>query len=393
MTIFRTRFTRILKPGLVLLTSTMLALGMSEAVVRRLAPQGVAVPWQDEIDGVRMSRPNVDGRHAIPHTFDVTVSTNAQRFRGRGATDVYPDPATLRVVALGDSFTFGWGADDHNAYPAALERLLQRRFAQSNARVEVLNAGNGGTGTGEQALLFDLYAKTFSPTVVILGVNANDVDDDSDRNLFELRSDGQVYPRPRQQIRAADSRVRLIRSLVNGVPGYSLIAQHSQLFGLLRNQSSRILTQTRKREFADSDAGKNHESVMPSQDGLQIMAGEILWLKSRVEEVNARLVVVFLPPRNVVDPESVSATAGRTGAAAIVETLQDACAWSGIPFADLTQRLRQRWSQTPDLYFAGLDTHPTPAGYEAIAQGVSELLESSGNLALSGVRRASHAPR
>jgi lysophospholipase L1-like esterase len=374
--------------GLLFIGSTVLALGIAEGIVRKFAPQGVAVPWQDEIDGIRVSRPNVQGRHAIPNTFDVTVSTNAQRFRGRQTSALKRDPGTLRIATLGDSFTFGWGADDDKTYPAVLRRLIEERHvgkSETKLNVEVLNAGNGGTGTGEQALLYDVYVKKFAPQIVILGVNPTDIDDDSERNLFALESDGRVYPRPPQQIQAADSQVRSVRKVANSFPGYAFIVQRSQLFGLMRNQFSKLLSQTRKQAFANSVAEEKIEPKVEFQDALQRMAAEILWLKFSVEETNGLLVVVFLPTRDVLDEQLASAQPStRTKAAEIVKTLQKTSGQYGIPFADITEHLTKRWGKKSDLYFSGLDTHPTPAGYEAIAEGVYALLESSGLVLGSG---------
>jgi len=388
----KTKISNAVNCGLLFIGSTVLALGIAEAVVRKFAPQGVAVPWQDEIDGIRVSSPNVHGRHAIPKTFDVTVSTNAQRFRGHDDSKVKPDSGTLRIATLGDSFTFGWGADDEKTYPAALEKLLEKRhLVKHYAKVEVLNAGNGGTGTGEQALLYDLYVKKFSPKIVILAVNPTDSNDDAERHLFELHSDGRVYPRPRQQIQAADSPVRLVRKVVNNLPGYSFIVQHSQLVGLLRNQLSQILAQTRKQAFASSVAEREIKSSSTFQKGLHVMAAEILWLNSRVKEMNGQVVVAFLPTRDLIDQQLASTQpSARTRAVAMIQTLQKTCDQNGIPFADLTEPFSQRWSQKPDLYFSGLDTHPTPAGYEAIAQGVNALLESSGTLTVLSDKLVSH---
>jgi lysophospholipase L1-like esterase len=121
------------------------------------------------------------------------------------------------------------------------------------------------------------------------------------------------------------------------------------------------------------------------------MAAEILWLNSRVKEMNGQVVVAFPPTRDLIDQQLASTQpSARTRAVAMIQTLQKTCDQNGIPFADLTEPFSQRWSQKPDLYFSGLDTHPTPAGYEAIAQGVNALLESSGTLTVLSDKLVSH---
>jgi hypothetical protein len=231
----------------VISTGTFIGLLICEAIVRSFVPQAVAVPWQDQINGITVSRPNVQGRHAIPHTFDVTVSINPQRFRGRTHTRVNSETGTIRIAVLGDSFTFGWGANDDETYPAQLERILLYHLNEraSGTTVEVINAGNGGNGTGEQVLLFETWVKQFHPKLIVLTVNSTDVDDDRAKQSFLLDRDGKAKPRPITDLRAADENLRFFRRAINSVPGYGFIVQHSQLMSLVRNAFSQILARTR----------------------------------------------------------------------------------------------------------------------------------------------------
>ena len=70
----------------------------------------------------------------VSSEFDTRLTTNDLGFRGAPyRKDAYP-----KVLALGDSFTMGFGVDDEDTYPAKLEVLLQRS-GRSNA--QVLNGG------------------------------------------------------------------------------------------------------------------------------------------------------------------------------------------------------------------------------------------------------------
>ncbi|OGB95519.1 MAG: hypothetical protein A2Z31_05045 [candidate division NC10 bacterium RBG_16_65_8] len=51
---------------------------------------------------------------------------------------------SLRIIALGDSLTYGYGVAAEEAYPAVLERELGKRFA-----VEVLNLGVAGAQSAD----------------------------------------------------------------------------------------------------------------------------------------------------------------------------------------------------------------------------------------------------
>jgi lysophospholipase L1-like esterase len=60
-----------------------------------------------------------------------------------------PSPEAELVVLLGDSYTFGWGVDTEETYPAFLD---ERLAAESGSAVRVLNLGVGGYGLTQASL-------------------------------------------------------------------------------------------------------------------------------------------------------------------------------------------------------------------------------------------------
>lgn len=368
------------------LVSTGAALLLIEAGVRLFAPQNISVPWHDEFNGIQCSRPNVHGRHMSPGIFDVTVSINAQRFRGRGNTEYEPAPGVVRIAVLGDSFAFGWGVEDNEAYPAQLERDLQG--GPRPLAVEVVNAGNNNTGTGEQAIWYDVWVKRFHPHVVILTVYANDVDDDLGRRLFVLDKNGGASPRPTRQLHHADrSRCRL-RHIVNAVPGYAFLTQRSHLLCLLRTRISGFLARRRKKTFAKTSSPAESESKTNTQpapdrfrgEGLPLLTGEIKWLRDRVQKAGGRLAIVFVPGRETVYPSEMPTNdERRRRSETIVATLGPFCARGGVPFCDTTALLRTQAAGREDmLYFRGIDDHMTASGNRVLAESVAQLLMAEG---------------
>ena len=57
--------------------------------------------------------------------FTCLVSINGLGFRGDEFA-VARTPGVRRILAIGDSFTYGWGVDGAAAWPAMLERALAR---------------------------------------------------------------------------------------------------------------------------------------------------------------------------------------------------------------------------------------------------------------------------
>ena len=107
----------------------------------------------------RLFRPG--GRYLI------TLILTMAGLLGSSALSAAGDP--LRILALGDSLTAGYGLPAEDSFPAQLERALRER----GYAVEVLNAGvSGDTTTGGLARLD--WALAEEPDAVILALGAND---------------------------------------------------------------------------------------------------------------------------------------------------------------------------------------------------------------------------
>jgi lysophospholipase L1-like esterase len=76
------------------------------------------------------------------------------------------------ILALGESTTFGWGVQDHETYPARLERFFLEKDA-----VEVINAGVPSY-TSSQVLIFlqeILDQKIVKPDLILINILWNDI--------------------------------------------------------------------------------------------------------------------------------------------------------------------------------------------------------------------------
>lgn len=100
-----------------------------------------------------------------------SVALNADGFRddefpaARGAN-------TIRIIALGDSWTFGHNAQLEQTYPARLRALLKLDFPQKN--IEVLNLGMLAYTSHEGLRLLQQKALGLQPDIVLIGYSMND---------------------------------------------------------------------------------------------------------------------------------------------------------------------------------------------------------------------------
>jgi lysophospholipase L1-like esterase len=105
---------------------------------------------------------------------DVPIRTNSLGLRS--ADVAQPKPAGIfRILALGDSVTFGWGLRGEDAYPSQLASLLAT--LRPNQRFEVVNAGVSGYGTWQQARWLEEAGLALQPDVVVVQAHLNDASD------------------------------------------------------------------------------------------------------------------------------------------------------------------------------------------------------------------------
>jgi lysophospholipase L1-like esterase len=335
----------------------------------------------DQVNGVLAPLPNVHGRHFVPGLYDTTLSFNSQRFRGQQVYTPEPGPHVLRIVTLGASFTFGSGANDVDAYPFQLQSILQERSQRDgwNRTIEVINAGIAGSVAAEQALWYENWVRNFHPDVVVLGVGCAA---DHPTGLFQLNDNGSVTPRVRSDLQAAGSEASAVRKLVHRVPGFIFLAEHSELFNLFRLAEGEAIRH--KRDAALGADASASDPTSPTEDlldkELRFETGEVTWLKQRVDESGAGFAVVVLPCReNVYPSQSRFAPRIRKEYPLVVKALRDVSMAQGIPFTELSPLFIEKAKGEHPLYYDGkFETHPTPAGYRVIAEGVADFLVEQG---------------
>lgn len=116
-----------------------------------------------------MSHEHAPHREAV--LMGVPVRTNSMGLRDREFSPEKP-PGVHRILVLGDSMTFGWGARQEDTYPKVLERLLNG----DGHRYEVINAGVGNYNSAQEVAYFRERGLLLQPDEVILGFYINDAE-------------------------------------------------------------------------------------------------------------------------------------------------------------------------------------------------------------------------
>jgi lysophospholipase L1-like esterase len=119
------------------------------------------------------SRANLEDE-LVRSEFRTRVVTNELGFREPRLPGPKPD-GTTRIVALGDSFTHGYGVEEDEAFPRVLEELLDEH--DERRRYEVINLGvPGSCPLDYEANLRDV-GLAYEPDLVVVSVMGNDVND------------------------------------------------------------------------------------------------------------------------------------------------------------------------------------------------------------------------
>jgi len=129
--------------------------------------ESTLIPWT--------LKPNATA-HFVALDFDTEVTINSFGLRDKNRT-LEKDNNTYRILILGDSFTYGFGVNNNESYPAVLEELLNKPDSDTELEFEVWNAGFASGYTEDT---FYLYLREvglqFHHDMIIVGLYVeNDV--------------------------------------------------------------------------------------------------------------------------------------------------------------------------------------------------------------------------
>jgi len=155
-------------------------------------------------------------------TYDVAI--NAQGYRD----DPFGEKKAFRIVALGDSATFGWDVEAAEAWPQVLERLLR----ESGREVEVLNLGVPGYSS-HQGLLLLPEVWELKPDLLLVAYGRNDELDTafSPTDHARGRTDAELMPGDRIVEPPPRSLLQRLRASALYRLALRLIAEHKSAPG------------------------------------------------------------------------------------------------------------------------------------------------------------------
>ncbi len=336
--------------------SLIFSLGVGELGLRI-----VDHPWSKPlIDFNRWYEPSERYGHQLVKGFEgpgplhVPVTINSLGFRDSEHVKT-KEPGVVRVLGLGDSFTFGWGVPLEQTFLKQLEQMLAHRTGRA---VEIFNTGVPGWGLNQYYICLKDFGLEYAPDIVVVGYWPDDLTGPPVGRM-SLTPDAHWEGETGVQLRGG-------------------ILHHSRMFNFLhhladqikyRNRSTRIpylhdvdarrAEWTTRPQFLISDPGPEDTA----RYGL-FLRDHLLRLKRLVTNHGASLVVVFIPDYSqLFHPEFQHINRVMKGTA---EQL-------GIDFVDMTPIYEATEAVQPN-YFWPLDGHTNETGHQAIAEALTPMM-------------------
>ncbi len=167
------------------LLSIFFTLLLAELAIRIVLPQDKMVTWLEMHEqGFMMNQINGNSFQELDSRV-ASYTFTEQRLRGSNK-DRVPEQ---RILAIGDSFTFGLLLDEERTY---IHHLNQRLLNSGNDLTFILNGGVGGAGLADWPLWLETFGENIQPDKVLYFLNVHDIDRALSKNLFVLQNDSLI---------------------------------------------------------------------------------------------------------------------------------------------------------------------------------------------------------
>ena len=281
------------------------------------------------------------------------VQVNEHGLRGSGVA-TRPPPGVHRVLALGDSVTFGEGLEAEEAFPALLARELA---ARTGARYEVLNAGVEGYNAETELAFLEERGLALGPETAVVAFNLNDYD-----YAPVLGPLGILTRDPAARVST--------RSLANVSEFYFLLRWLATTRGRpLGDARTAGFTPRPGERFSDLDryvsALRKRYYAHPSDGCWQVMVDALRGLGETARAHRLRLVIAILPDGDQVgvpDPDLLPQ-----------RKVLAICAEAALDCLDLYPVFAAA-APHGELFFDIM--HPNAAGHRVVARALAEHLRS-----------------
>ena len=342
----------------ILLVTISLSIGLlcAELVLRVALPQNLSGSWRMvDPSGLVLNKTSGKAQHQLG---DTIVQYRFGEFHNRMLANSSANEHRDRILVLGDSFTFGWLLADGKTYVDRLQQAFPSKM--------FINAAAGGWGTADHAKYIELFCTQIHPKLIVIFLNTDDIGRAYRSPLYKLENGKLVQGDPPRQNR--------LKTLLNSLPLYSWLLEHSHLVTLVRQVflsdlvvRGKEASKEQKFEFGPTTLLANPDEVVSA-----VILGKKLFQKIKIDTENcgADLKVFYTgwasthDPINDLDPTMVFLREAKHSGF---------FAHARIDYIDLTdtESMQPVYKDRKSHTVPG-DGHPNAKGAEAIYSAVRE---------------------
>ncbi len=364
---FKRKSTRLLI-ALLVVASVATSVIFGEIVVRMFFPQKLSLnvtQWDPYVGFVNI--PNIEGSSKT-QDFMMHIKINSRGLRDR-EFDLSKPPGTFRIGVFGDSFTFGEGVQNEEAYPKVLENFLRHdtQLLQSLTNVEVINFGIGKTGTSQQFALYQQEGAKYELDYVILGFLSGNDFADNWGGVFSLRDDKLVHNATNY------SSVRKIQQILYRIPFYKWLATHSHLVNVFRKAATLYDDRVRTKRASMVQGGIGNKNSNEEYQKIYLTLRLIEEFQRASLRNGSSFLIVNLPERDQKNISDYIQGEAIPRYVVLCEDLKISLVERKIRVLDLVPV----FSKLPKArYYFENDGHMTKWGHQVIASSIYEVVHS-----------------
>jgi hypothetical protein len=165
---------------------------IAEFSVRLILPQNRMVTWLEmHPEGFMM---NQSGGNSFQELSELTAYYRFTKTRLR-SEQIVKDKT--KILAIGDSFTFGLLLNEEDTYV----QHIQNKLDAENDSVQLLNGGVGGAGLADWPAWLENFGGDVSPDIILYFIHVKDLDRALSKNIYVAKGDSLIKTqrwKPRQ---------------------------------------------------------------------------------------------------------------------------------------------------------------------------------------------------
>ena len=331
--------TSFIKNILLLLVTLVIFSLLAELILRSVLPP--LIVWKFPQESYRFD--NQTGHWLEPdqhaYTHSAIVETNSEGLRDQDYSANAPE-GVIRILAIGDSQTFGNGIELEETWPKQLETVLNKT---ADKQYEVINAGLAASDTWQHEIILERLLPKYNPDVVVLAFYVNDVVK-------------KFTPSPKMKQNREAGQSRLVYTLKKS----ALLMSLRTAYGAIKNMVSPA------KGFLVQQALLKGEDSPVLKERWQQVNDSIASMKRMSDAHKARFIIISLPRRDQID--------GRTPWSGYYGKLAAIAEQHQVPIYSMLEPLQSAYSEHGKKLFIPWDGHNTAIANRAIAESVGKQL-------------------